>query len=50
MNIEDLFEEETVSCDNLWILSLVLLILFNGDFNKKEPRIAIYINEGKEGE
>lgn len=50
MNIEDLFEEENTSCDNIWILSLILLILFNGNFNRKEPRISIYINEGKEGE
>lgn len=49
MRIEDLFEEDTVECENVWILSLLYLILFNNGL-KSEPRINVYINGDKVGE
>lgn len=50
MNLEDLFEEDYCSCDNVWAISLILLILLNSSFKKSEPNITVYINGDKVGE
>ena len=47
MKLEDLFDESE-SCDNIWILSLIILLLFNVD-RKTDTIINIYINEEKVG-
>lgn len=48
MKIEDLFEDNT-SCDDIWIISLILLALFNND-KKADTIINVYINGDKVGE
>jgi len=49
MKLEDLFEDNT-SCDNIWILSLILLALFNPSDKKADTIINVYINGDKVGE
>lgn len=49
MKIEDLFEENT-SCDDIWLLSLILLALFNLNDNKADTIVNVYINGDKVGE
>ncbi len=48
MKIEDLFEDN-ISCDDIWIISLILLALFNND-KKADTIINVYINGDKVGE
>ena len=49
-DIEELLgEESTPICDNFWILSILLLILFNND-KKAETIVNVYINGDKVGE
>lgn len=49
MKVDELFEDEYISCDNVWILSLILLLM-NDTFKKSEPKITVYINGDKVGE
>jgi len=49
-DIEELFNEEsTPVCDNFWILSIILLALFNTE-KKAETVVNVYINGDKVGE
>lgn len=48
-DIEDLFEEKTSICDDVWLLSLILLMFSNND-TKSKTIINIYINGDKVGE
>lgn len=49
MKLEDLFDDNTY-CDDIWILSLILLALFNTNDRKTDTIINVYINGEKVGE
>lgn len=49
-DIEELFKEESAPlCDSFWVLSMLLLVLFNID-KKAETIVNVYINGDKVGE
>ncbi len=49
-DIEELLGEESAPiCDNFWILSIILLALFNSE-KKAETIVNVYINGEKVGE
>lgn len=49
-DIEELLKEEsTPVCDSFWLLSILLLALFNSD-KKADTIVNVYINGDKVGE